>query len=166
MIEKLTTTEDFTETTTAFVTEIDFKTTTNEANDNGDLPTALPANFEILTTQCTEHHVKFICLNGGTCIRFQMPNEESLLTCKCSDGYLGERCENLDTSGKCKKFYLSSHCPLNDFLISAKVIEINITVFNSGRQQQLDSNSSAAFQVPFAFLAVIISFIGFQMLSN
>lgn len=90
-----------TETTTIYETTIDYITTTNKADDNGDLTTILPAYFEILTTDCTEHHVDINCVNGGTCIRFQLPNEESLLSCKCTDGYMGERCENFDYNGEC-----------------------------------------------------------------
>ena len=93
-IEPMTTTEDLTETTTTFVTEFDYETTTNEANDNGDSVIIPPANSTNLTTKCSGNNLKLNCFNGGTCIRFQMPNEVFLLSCECAEGYIGERCES------------------------------------------------------------------------
>lgn len=100
MTEPITTTEELPETTTEYVTEIDIETTTIEEDDNGDLPTTLPADYDQLTSNCTGDHVKSHCLNDGTCYRFELTNKATILTCLCTDGYIGERCENFDIDGE------------------------------------------------------------------
>lgn len=33
------------------------------------------------------------CLNGGICVNLTIPNDEYLITCKCVEGFMGDKCE-------------------------------------------------------------------------
>ena len=117
----MTTTEDFTDRTTTFVTEIDFTTTINQDYDNVDTTTTnnmdkrtnrLPGQFidlsQIYTiNRCLGLHEEAYCMNGGKCLNYTMKNVPAamFLSCECADGFIDERCETKYWEGsyKCKK---------------------------------------------------------------
>ncbi|KNC29771.1 Protein gurken [Lucilia cuprina] len=52
----------------------------------------------VLSFACTGQFLTDFCLNGGRCFRVPMGNQ-SLFSCECADGYVGERCESKSVNG-------------------------------------------------------------------
>lgn len=63
----------------------------------------------VLSFACTGQFLTDFCLNGGRCFRVPMGNQ-SLFSCECADGYVGERCESKSVNGEffiyCRKLTL------------------------------------------------------------
>ena len=53
----------------------------------------------VLSFACTGQFLTDFCLNGGRCFRVPMGNQ-SLFSCECADGYVGERCESKSVNGE------------------------------------------------------------------
>lgn len=52
----------------------------------------------VLSFACTGQFLTDFCLNGGRCFRVPMGNQ-SLFSCECADGFVGERCESKSVNG-------------------------------------------------------------------
>ncbi|KAM7351780.1 gurken [Cochliomyia hominivorax] len=52
----------------------------------------------VLSFACTGQFLTDFCLNGGRCFRVPLGNQ-SLFSCECADGYVGERCESKSVNG-------------------------------------------------------------------
>ncbi|KAM3956418.1 membrane-bound neuregulin protein vein [Aphomia sociella] len=49
------------------------------------------------------------CLNGGTCLFFELVQEQA---CKCPEGFNGQRCENKDVSNRSSRYHYPYLCKL------------------------------------------------------
>ncbi|XP_070065541.1 protein gurken isoform X2 [Drosophila virilis] len=78
-------------TTTATLTPTIPITTTNST---GNRTLSKEFNFRI---PCSEEYLKYFCLNGGNCFRWESSSGFSY--CECANGYGGERCDSKTESG-------------------------------------------------------------------
>lgn len=79
--EPLTTSEEMTEVPAI---------TTDKEEDTSDAREILSASVED-TNKCYGD-TQLDCLNGGICVNFTMPNDAFMLSCKCLEGFIGEKC--------------------------------------------------------------------------
>ncbi|XP_030561692.1 protein gurken [Drosophila novamexicana] len=77
-------------TTTATLTP----TTPITTNGTGNRTLSKEFNFRI---PCSEEYLKYFCLNGGNCFRWESSSGFSY--CECANGYGGERCDSKTESG-------------------------------------------------------------------
>ncbi|XP_014358630.1 protein vein isoform X1 [Papilio machaon] len=61
------------------------------------LPAAAPPDTASLGAPCPMPDPASYCLNGGTCLYFELVQEQA---CKCPEGFNGQRCENKDVSNR------------------------------------------------------------------
>uniref|UniRef100_A0A2A4JNB5 Protein vein n=1 Tax=Heliothis virescens TaxID=7102 RepID=A0A2A4JNB5_HELVI len=59
--------------------------------------TAAPDDSTTLGSPCPMPDPSSYCLNGGTCLFFEIVQEQA---CKCPEGFNGQRCENKDISNR------------------------------------------------------------------
>ncbi|KAI5643970.1 immunoglobulin i-set domain-containing protein [Phthorimaea operculella] len=63
-------------------------------------PTTVPPDPGTLGAPCPMPDPSSYCLNGGTCLYFEVVQEQA---CKCPEGFNGQRCENKDVSNRSSK---------------------------------------------------------------
>ncbi|CAO1381744.1 unnamed protein product [Diamesa serratosioi] len=178
----MTITDDLSETTTKFNTELptsesDFITTTtnNQYNNNNEdkIPTRLPGHSIDMSetyknNRCLGLHEEVFCLNGGKCFNYTMLNDPAavlFLSCECAEGFIGERCESKYWEGTYK---------LHDVPSKDKINTINHHIYERHHhKQQYKSNSSPSIYrtaqihpvtVIIAAIVLIASFCTYRML--
>ncbi|XP_041976697.1 protein vein isoform X2 [Aricia agestis] len=60
-------------------------------------PASQPPDTSLLGAPCPMPDPASYCLNGGTCLYFELVQEQA---CKCPEGFNGQRCENKDVSNR------------------------------------------------------------------
>ncbi|CAH2075620.1 unnamed protein product, partial [Iphiclides podalirius] len=60
-------------------------------------PTTAAPDTASLGAPCPMPDPSSYCLNGGTCLYFELVQEQA---CKCPEGFNGQRCENKDVSNR------------------------------------------------------------------
>ncbi|XP_032511310.1 protein vein isoform X1 [Danaus plexippus] len=78
------------------------------ANVSVVAPVATAPDTSILGAPCPMPDPASYCLNGGTCLFFELVQEQA---CKCPEGFNGQRCENKDVSNR-SSMYHSYTCKL------------------------------------------------------
>ncbi|XP_061709875.1 protein vein isoform X1 [Cydia pomonella] len=78
------------------------------ANVSVMLPVTATPDTTTLGAPCPMPEPSSYCLNGGTCLYFQVVQEQA---CKCPEGFNGQRCENKDITNS-SSMYHSYTCKL------------------------------------------------------
>ncbi|XP_053602940.1 protein vein isoform X1 [Plodia interpunctella] len=73
------------------------------------LVTTAPDTITTSGAPCPMPDPSSYCLNGGTCLFFEVVQEQA---CKCPEGFNGQRCENKDVSNRSSRYHFPYSCKL------------------------------------------------------